>query len=156
MHLVVLLESMYYGLGPLFLVFISCELGERNGTLFCTFEDEINQFDWYQFPMRIQRMLPPILMIAQEPVVVKCFGSASCTRKQFQKVNIDEFVERSVSIFYIDPIARWNLRGILVQRNLKYIRIEWIQWIIICQVNLQINIHFWHKLRHVNYIESFI
>lgn len=70
-------------------VLIACELGHRMN---CSFERilfTIEQFDWYLFPIEIQRMLPLIIAIAQQPVTLECFGSIECSRQVFKNVGID-------------------------------------------------------------------
>lgn len=67
-------------------VFISCELGER----FCNSIDEIcdviERLNWYSFSIEVQRMLPFIIIIAQQPVALEVFGSVLCQRETFKKV----------------------------------------------------------------------
>lgn len=48
--------------------------------------DEIYQCDWNEFPHKIQRMFPIILMLAQEPVNIQSTGSFVCNRETFNKV----------------------------------------------------------------------
>lgn len=72
-----------YGLGILFL---ACELSQRLVNAFTEIDRMIEQFDWYLFPLNIQRMLPIIIVVAQEPVNLECFGSISCNRAVFKKV----------------------------------------------------------------------
>lgn len=69
------------------LALIPCELGERLTGAFGGICDEIENFNWYAFPIKVQRMLPVILIDAQEPVVLKCFGSISCVRDVFKRVS---------------------------------------------------------------------
>lgn len=71
------------GLG---ILFITCELSQRLGNAFTEIERIIEQFDWYLFPLNIRRLLPTIIIIAQEPVNLECFGSISCNREFFKKV----------------------------------------------------------------------
>lgn len=70
----------------LILAFIPNELGERMGSAMSEINDLTEQFDWYSFPIEIQKMLPIILIIVQQPITIKCFGSISCTRETFQAV----------------------------------------------------------------------
>lgn len=66
--------------------FIFCELGQRVSNLLQQIIDTIDQFDWYLFPMRIQRMLPTLLIVAQQPIEIIVFGSTSANRNTFKKV----------------------------------------------------------------------
>lgn len=66
------------------LVFISCEL---IGRINYGFEAIGNiQHEWYLFPSNVQKMLPLILLYAQQPVNINCFGSIPCNRETFKKV----------------------------------------------------------------------
>lgn len=82
------LEAIFCAFGAVFFIFAGCELGERNAGQFDRIYNELIQFDWYRFSIKIQRMLPIIAIYAQEPVVIEFFGSAACTRECFRKVYI--------------------------------------------------------------------
>lgn len=84
-----LLNAALNGIFGIILVFISCELGQRMGDAFEEIGITIGEFDWYLFPIKIQRMLPMIIADAQQPVEVECFGSIACTRETFRKVVIE-------------------------------------------------------------------
>lgn len=70
------------------LLYLACDLGQRVKIEFNECKEMIEQFKWYSFPLKIQRMLPLILNFAQQPVEVKCFGSMPCDRKTFKRVRI--------------------------------------------------------------------
>lgn len=65
----------------------SSELGQRLSNLFEGISGVFDQVNCYLLPNRIQRLLPTLIMNVQEPVVIKCFGSVSCSRDQFKKVS---------------------------------------------------------------------
>lgn len=69
-------------------VFITCELGERLINAYGGIDDVIGQFDWYLYPFEIQKFLPTIIIIAQQPVAIECFGSVTTNREAFQQVSI--------------------------------------------------------------------
>lgn len=69
------------------LAFIPCELGERVTGAFLEICDGISVLDWYAFPIEIQKTLPIIMINAQEPVALECFGSISCGRDIFKAVS---------------------------------------------------------------------
>lgn len=83
---VMLLESIFYGIWALNLVFIVCEMGQRASNNWSSFEEEVIQLHWYLYPIKIQRMLIPLMLYAQKPVVFEFFGKFSCSREQFKKV----------------------------------------------------------------------
>lgn len=68
-------------------VFLACEVGQRFSNLFEDVNDQLDRLNWYLFPMKIQQMLPTILINAQEEVVIGYFGIINATRVQCQKVN---------------------------------------------------------------------
>lgn len=65
-----------------------CELAGKMGSEFETFNDQIDQFDWYLMPLEIQKMLPLIMMDSQQEVGFTCFGSIMCNRETFRKVRV--------------------------------------------------------------------
>lgn len=75
MDTVVLLEMILEGGYAFGLVLILCELGQQMTNVFDGIGDVMYQFNWYMFPMKVQRMLPLLLIISQQPVRLECFGS---------------------------------------------------------------------------------
>lgn len=69
-------------------VFLACEIGQRFTDLFEDITDLLGRLNWYLFPMNVQRLLPTILVNAQEPVVIGCFGIINGSRVQCQKVQL--------------------------------------------------------------------
>lgn len=70
-------------------IFMTCELGQRINLAFDECNEIINQFKWYLFPVKIQRMLPIILHYNQQPVDIKVFGSIACDRETFKYVSVN-------------------------------------------------------------------
>lgn len=70
------------------LAFVPCELGERVSAAYIEVCDVICKLDWYAFPCEMQKLLPFIMVNAQQPVTLKCFGSISCAREVFKRVSI--------------------------------------------------------------------
>lgn len=64
-------------------------LGERVTAAYIAVCDAIDKLDWYAYPIEMQKTLPFILINAQQPVTLKCFGSISCGREVFKRVSID-------------------------------------------------------------------
>lgn len=85
LELVITLLQVIYSFGVLLL---ACELGQRVTITFDECTALIDNFDWYLFPIEIQRMLTIVINFAQQPLVVKCFGSAACDRETFKYVSI--------------------------------------------------------------------
>lgn len=83
-----LLEAILLCFGALLLVLFTCEAGQQFSNAFSKVDDIVCQLNFYLLPIEIQRMLPILIMYAQEPLVVVFFGSLSGTREQFKKVRI--------------------------------------------------------------------
>lgn len=87
MDTVALLEMIFEGGYAFGLVLISCELGQRLTDAYGEIDgDEMGQYDWYLYPLELQRTFPLLLIIAQQPVYLECFGSYACLRDSFKKV----------------------------------------------------------------------
>lgn len=78
-----MLFEILYAFG---IVFIVCEISERIINAFTEISNVINQFDSYRFQIKMQRMMPTIVMITQNEIAIEYFGSLSCSRKAFKKV----------------------------------------------------------------------
>lgn len=68
------------------LTFIPCELSERICLAFENVYETIIELDWYVFPIGMQKMLSIVLIISQDPIALRCFGSIYCGREVFKKV----------------------------------------------------------------------
>ena len=68
------------------LVFICCELAGRLSDEFVEICSEIERIKWYSLPLKMQQILPFVLIHAQEPVDFECFGSMPCDRETFKRV----------------------------------------------------------------------
>lgn len=84
----VLFESVFCGFWALNFVLICCETGQRFSDAFNKVSIDLVELNWYLLPMEIQRIFPPVIQLAQQPVAVCFFGNMSCSRKQFKKVSI--------------------------------------------------------------------
>lgn len=49
--------------------------------------DVINLLDTYKLSRKIKRMLPTVMIIAQETIYIECFGELACVRESFKKVS---------------------------------------------------------------------
>lgn len=74
---------------------ILCELGQRLSDAFEEVGDEIEAFEWDLFPHEIQKLLPVMMMVGQQPVTLECFGSTSGTRETFKKVCLSIFTTKT-------------------------------------------------------------
>lgn len=81
--LLVIISYAFYAFGTLL---ISCDLGERLSNSYSGIMKKIEQFEWYLFAIELQKILPIIMIAAQQPVEIECFGSISCSHETFKKV----------------------------------------------------------------------
>lgn len=65
----------------------ACELCQQNYQAYDDCSNMIQKFDWYVFPIEVQRMMPAILNFTQQPVEIKCLGSMACNRETFKYVS---------------------------------------------------------------------
>lgn len=81
-----LLQSIFYGVLAIALVFGACKIGQRLSNTFNEINVAFCQLQWYLYPLEIQQTLVPTLIYVQQPVVIEFFGSISCSAEQFKKV----------------------------------------------------------------------
>lgn len=99
------------------IVVVICELSGRLTYRFDDIDYIMTHFKWYLFPIEIQKILPTILINAQERVVIECFGSIPCDRETLKKViinmnklNLFFFIEKSEYTFLFS-ICRSSIPG---------------------------------------------
>lgn len=68
------------------LMFVYCDMGEQVTAEFGKIDDAIYQMDWHLFPIKTQRMILFIFMVAQQPVKFNGFGNFPATRETMKKV----------------------------------------------------------------------
>lgn len=61
-------------------IFFFCETGERVTTAFEEFDFEMKRCSWYTFPIDLQRMLVPVMIYTQRPIIIQGYGNTLCTR----------------------------------------------------------------------------
>lgn len=69
------------------ILFVACELPGRLSDRFDAINSQINKFNWYLFPLKMQQILPVVMIYAQQPVYLECFGSIPCDRETFKRVS---------------------------------------------------------------------
>lgn len=101
-NVVLILASVFLASDVLCILFCICDLFQRITDAYNGINDVMIQFDWYRFPIQINRMLPIILMANQRPVNFECFGSISCNRETFGRVCFNHKIHDSVVwIFFL-------------------------------------------------------
>lgn len=66
--------------------FSVCELCQRMTDKFSHVNDALCNIDWYLLPKEMQKMLPIVIMFAQEPFNFEIFGTISSNCELFEKV----------------------------------------------------------------------
>lgn len=87
-----LYESLLLGIGSLMLVFIACEFAQRLINTYEKIEDTIKTIHWHLLPNDMHLMFRIISMYAQQPLEIRFFGSAACSRDRFKEVSEKERV----------------------------------------------------------------
>lgn len=73
-------------------------------------DDENHNLDWYKFPLDIQRTLPTIMIVTQQPVVLKVFGDISCTREVFKNVSPADYSKLNFpQHIFTFPGGQWRI-----------------------------------------------
>lgn len=65
-----------------------CEFGQLLSNAFEGIDDEIQAFEWYFFSHDTQKFMPVIVLLAQQPVELECFGSIAIIRQSFKKARL--------------------------------------------------------------------
>lgn len=89
--------------------------GQQFSTAIEGIDIAFSQLDWYSFPSEVQRILPPIMLITQQPNYIKCFGNVLCARKQFRKV--------SRNILFVQAL---RVKNIIMGIVCSFFR--WLKW----------------------------
>lgn len=85
MDLAILFFQMF---GAFFFVFLACECGEQVRHAYNEIECELHQLSWYRLPIELRKILPKVLLYAQEPVIIRGFGSFASSREVFRKASL--------------------------------------------------------------------
>lgn len=96
-----LMQPLILGFWSFTLIFLLCEFGERVTNRFDELNDTIYQSDWYKLPIGVKRMLPTVILAAQQPIGIHIFGRIWCTRGTFKNASVLSFPMKCVSIYYI-------------------------------------------------------
>lgn len=110
--------TMSYVLYAFGMIFLVCELCTRASDAFEEINDMIGTFDWYLFPDNINRLLPTIIILAQQSVMIDCFGSLGCNRDGFKRVSFIQHIGKN--FFYQFWTSKLNL--------LKFFRLSMVDF----------------------------
>lgn len=68
-------------------IFFLCEFGQKLKNEFDELNNTVYNFDWYSFPIEMQRILPIFLNISQDSVALRGFGNVEYERLAFKSVS---------------------------------------------------------------------
>lgn len=136
------------------IVLVICEFGQRLSNAFDEIHYDIELSDWYLFPCDIQRMLPVILIVAHQPVELKCFGSISAVRENSKKVNFHSLLNYCMIccmiglFFFLPSDIQWCIFVLQDNASIYQMKITWSE---IKSFGLKM-LHFaWNKQKHYHY-----
>lgn len=66
-----------------------CKFGQEVSDAFDDIRYEIEQIRWYYLPSQMQQMLPTIMIVAQQSVDLRVFGSILCDLVTFKHVSFN-------------------------------------------------------------------
>lgn len=102
------------GLWSYALTFLQCEFGDRVMTAFRTFDNELEQCDWYLFSIDTQQMLAIVILNAQQSTIICGFANTKFTRDSFKKVGSLKlflphfhFIRKIIEIFNLKKLQIW-------------------------------------------------
>lgn len=79
-------------IGSVGFVFVCCEFGHKLSYAFEEIDHVITQLDWYKFPLQLEKLLPILVVCAQQPADLRVFGSVSCAREDFKTVCLTKLI----------------------------------------------------------------
>lgn len=74
--------------------FFYCEFGNQLESKFDEINEALYESDWTSYPAEVQRMMPVILLVSQQPVQLFAYGNYPCSRETFKKVIRKMFMVR--------------------------------------------------------------
>lgn len=84
------------------LVGFSCEIGQQFTSKYDSIGVTLDKLRWYKLPMKMQRLLPVIILTAQQQLAIECFGSVLCLRTSFKSVSSVSHINSSFNIAFIN------------------------------------------------------
>lgn len=85
---VVVLQSFMNLLSNFCALIFTCEMCQHASDEFSKINEAVEQLNWYLYPKEIKQMLPTLMIMVQQPLELKCFGSLSCCRETDKKVSL--------------------------------------------------------------------
>lgn len=82
-------------------IFYLCDFGESVSGRYASISENIYQSNWYLFPFDVQRLLPIIMISAQQPIILRGLGNVLYTREAFKNV-ISFFISSKIQLLNLD------------------------------------------------------
>lgn len=102
-------------------IFLFCEFGNMVTIEFEDLNEIIGQLNWYSYPNDVQRMMPIIMIVAQESVIIHGYGNIACVRESFVKVGlINNLIIQMVFItifFIVNQVVNGGFSYFMVLRE---------------------------------------
>lgn len=67
-------------------IFLFCEFGGMVTNRFDEFHDELWQFNWYSFPIEMQKAFLIFMVNVHKPATIEGYANILCTRELFKQV----------------------------------------------------------------------
>lgn len=74
-------------IGAFFFLLLACEFGARITSTYDDIDYAMLQLSWYNFPAKLQHILPTFISIVQKDVMTCGIGSFVCSRETFKRVS---------------------------------------------------------------------
>lgn len=74
------ISPLLLGAWSFVMIFFFCEFGAMVTNQFNRFNEELDQCDWYLFPVELQRTLLIVMINTQNPIIIRGYGNTLCTR----------------------------------------------------------------------------
>lgn len=72
---------------PLIWSYCICYFGNEATIHYESINVSVYMCDWYLFPLKMQKCLPFMMIVAQKPIYIGSFGKTRCNRATFQRVS---------------------------------------------------------------------
>lgn len=79
-------------------VIVLCLFGYEVTLRFDEINDSIYRCGWTELPLNVQRLLPTMMMISQNPVYIEGYFNDPCTREFLTKVNFLEYYSELLNL----------------------------------------------------------
>lgn len=89
-------------------VYPVCDIGENVTLAYATMNQSIYGITWYECPVKLQRYLVPMILMAEKPFNVNVFGSIDCSRDTFKQI-----INKGYSCFMMLRHVNWSMNHVV-------------------------------------------